>query len=469
MRAAGPIYKRTVDFGTEEVEIYAGSFWSLLKKRIFQKGGTPILENDGTAWISTDGSVDAFIQTYRSTIGGLVCGVIRSQFREIPGVATFPYPEGEQYNNWRHYDALELQTVADIVSRLFDANDGPVIRFTPVYETGKITWHADIMGETSDPQIIRIDLDAYSGVGTEFRTTEDAGASVNQAWLASSPTRTGEADLVPSAVNTTLYARSTRELEPGEPRMSCADTSHNDVSFPATIYQYAEALSHSKHHYEIDMQIADNSVASRMFGIDSGYLNPSPGDVCVVTTSEGFYGQATFSGRINEVRGDANALFLSINPASKTTGALIPTVTQPNVRRPDGSQASRIKVLESFQRLANNPVTKGISVQFTPIGFNMAADFDNGDLLVRRIDPIGIVIVQGSVTASRMKMGTETIATLASNFPMTQISLSSFRQGATQETLQSWITADGKIQTRCDPTIYAGNTIVFSGMYTTTN
>ena len=462
--AAGPIFTRDADFATGKITIGAGGFWSLLKKRVFQRDGVPIVADNSHAWIATDGSRADWRQTYNSSLGGIATGLIRSQFRDIPGVASFPYPEVTPPRT-RTYDALELQAVADLVSNVFDDTNPPLIRFRPVFADGVVTWAADLLGETVQPSRIFFDLDADAGILDAATITEDAGSAVNQAWLVSKPSSGAPSD------NSSLFAQSTRALAAGEPRLSVADSSHSDISDPATLDGYATALAYSTPYMSLDLHVARHRVTARRIGMgEPGPLRP--GDTVVVSTMGGFYGPSTFAGRIVEIRGDHKDLAISVENVTRVDGAYQPAQPSAQIQRPAGAAVDRIKELEAFQRRAGNPVTDkpGVPVLRTPIALtSWNADFTNVDLTATRLDPLGIVVIEGSFTANRLKMGTEAIATLVDSHPLTQISLSAIREGSTSETLQAWITTAGAITVKCDPTIYSGNTVTLSGLYTIVN
>lgn len=464
--AGGPIYKRDVDRDKGTVSITAGSFWSFLKKRIFQRDGHPILADNTHYWISTDGTITTYRQTYTSTLGGIACGIVRSQFRDLPGVALFPYPTG---NHTRTYDGLELQTVADNVKKLFDDVNPPTVRFGLNFgrDEGRYAfeWTADILGETVQPARHVFSLDSDIGVITSVSVSDDAGAQVNRAWLVSKPPSGNGTES-----NQSLFAQATRTLEPGEPRMDTADSSHDGVTNGATLDGYAVALANSATAFDMDLTFARQAVTS------SGHTTErvddiKPGDIIVVTNRAGFYGPSTFAGVVQQIAGNQREARVTLGRVSRTEGTEASQTAQPApaFQRPNGSAASRILELEAFQRRKNNPVTDkpGVPVLRNPVPLTFSSEFENIDLEIVRLDPLGIVVVEGSVRVPSMIVGggAHTVATLSGSHPITQISVSAFRQGSTSETLQSYVTAGGVLMVRPDPTFYAGNVLVFSGMY----
>lgn len=454
--AAGPLYKRDIDMAAGKVTLTAGSFWSFLKKRIFQRDGHPILADNTHYWIATDGTRTEWRQTYTSSLGGIACGLIRSQFRDLPGVDAFPYPSGTRT---RTYDGLELQTVADLVRALFDDQNPPILRFYGVLADGVITWAVDILGETRQPSRWVFDLDAEGGLLKASKVNEDAGSAISRSWFVSKPS-SGAPD-----GNMSLFAQATRPLAAGEPRMSAADSSHSDVSDGNTADSYAAAAAYSTPYLALDVTVARNSVAL------AASASPSirPGDVVVVSTSRGFYGPSTFAGRVVDLRGSRFELTLSLENVERADGPAPGLVPSAAIQRPAGDANSRLKALEAFQRRMTNPVTDkpGVPVIRTPIALTYGSEFANVDLTVTRIDPLGIVVVEGEVSVPSLIVGggAHTVATLADSFPLTQISVSAFRQGSTSETLQAYVTPAGALMVRPDPTFYSGNIIVFSGMY----
>ena len=461
--AAGPIYKRDVDFGTDTVTVTAGSFWSLLKKRVFQHSQRPILADNTHYWIATDGTRTDWQQPFVSTLGGICLDLIRSQFADIPGVAGWSHVNG---SHTRTYDGLELQTVADYAGKLFDDVNPPTVRFDPIYSGGAFAWDMRIVGETYTPRTFAFSLDTGADVVTEWKVSEDAGSAVNRAWLVSKPT-SGNG----TQSNMSLFAQATRTLRAGEPRMDTADSSHDGISNGATLDGYAEGAARSNAAYKLTVAMARHSVGAG--GVTSDLAEEiRPGDTILLSTRTGFYGPSTFAGRVVSISGDHEAMRLDIDRVARTDG-VDPSATPAAVgaQRPAGDSASRIKELEAFVRRKNNPVTDkpGVPVIRAPIGLTgFNADFTNVDLTAIRLDPLGIVVVEGSFTANRMKMGTEAICTLADSHPLTQVSVSAIREGSTSETLQAWITTAGVLNVRCDPTIYSGNTVTMSAMYSIT-
>ena len=345
VQAAGPIYKRNVDLATGVVTLTAGSFWSLVKKRIFQREGRPVLADNTHYQIKTDGSRTDWRQTFRGTLGGIAVDVLRSQFSDIPGVANFQRTQGG--NQERTYDGIELQTVADLVSNLFQTQTPPMMRFGARLDGMYVSYTCGVLGETVDPMTFAVSLDANAGVAFEAKVNEDAGGLVNQSWFVSRLDSQ-------QASQESMFAQATRALKAGEPRLSSADSSHDKVSNGSTLDSYAAAVANSEPFHSFTLSIAR--------GVTAGDLATSEvaeqvktGDWVVLTTERSFWGPSTFAGRASTVAGDHEKLEVSVERVTRYDGINAPVdKTRDVLQIKQGDALNQIMNFAAFTRRANN-------------------------------------------------------------------------------------------------------------------
>lgn len=350
--AAGPIYKRDVNFAAGTVQVTAGSFWSLLKKRVWVPNAGAVVGAGQVADRVTDGSVTTYRQTYMSTMDGLAIGLARGQMRDFPGVtdARFPYPSGPHR---RTYDGLEMQMVSDLIKNLFDDVNPATVRWDATFDGARFEWAAFPVTDSAK-QTWAFSLDGDSGLISEATSTEDYGNKANSCYQVSRIAK-GNSDKTPEASKFARYDAGTDGL----PRMAVVDSSHENVTVNSTLLGYAQAKATAVPYRSISVTIPKNMVNSR--GNTSTICDEiRPGDWFVLTTTNSFYGETTFGGQVWSVSGDHDSLKVSVERVTQYAG--IVSDVQPAqgvIQMPPGTAAARIKAFGDFTRRANNPVMGG--------------------------------------------------------------------------------------------------------------
>lgn len=308
--AAGPIYTRSVDLGGGKVKLVAGSFWTLLKRRVWQSPGHEIMALTGTrsSLKTMDGSVTAYRKTFTYRLDAIATAVIKDVCSDLPGVSGWTLASGSAT---RTYDGLEVKTVADIVADFFRLQTPPLMRFDAVANvgTGAVKWaQPAVLGTTVTGNVWFFDA-SLPGVATEWSLAEDAGGAANAVYQASQqPTKEGGS----SSPQQTLFARHARTLSatvPHEVRLESVDTSHGNVTVASTLESYAVSAATAVPYASMKLKLARSDVGTAA-KIDTDSI--VPGDVVEVGTASGFFGAAVFRGMVESISGDAAEVTLSV-------------------------------------------------------------------------------------------------------------------------------------------------------------
>ena len=339
--AAGPIYKRDFDFSTGRITLTAGSLWSILKKRVFQKTGTPILADNTYYTIATDGSRTDWRQTFTGKPSGIAMGLIRSQFGDLSGINEWVPPSG---TNTRTYDGLSLQYVGDLVKNLFDTQNPPLLRFGASFTGSSFLWTCEAIGDDTEPNVFAFNIDAQGGALTAATVSEDAGSAVNRAWLASR---------LSSDSNSSVFAQQVRALASGEYRLDYVSTQYDDTS-GETLSGYASGYATSVPFQSVSFTLAHDANTSG----GSSHLaeNVQVGDWAVLSASSGFYAGSSWGGRVQSLTGNDKEISVSVERVTRFSSIDDASVPSNFVQMPSGGAAARLGGFAEFTRRANNPL-----------------------------------------------------------------------------------------------------------------
>lgn len=349
--AAGFIYQRQIDYGQGRVTLTAAGLPSLFKKRmVLSYAAQPIgpTTTGATATYATDGSDGRFKLQLRSTLAGIAFALVKQMCGDLPGIPDIALPSGSHY---REYDGLDMQTLADRLSDLYGVVGAPQIRWDAQFKTrDSIIW-APVEVTDANRLTWEFPLDALGGVVEEWSVSEDHATACNRAWLSSSPE---------GNTNTALFARFDNnaylsQTPPGVALIEI-DTSHDNVSDPATLVSYARALATSQPYFTMNVKLARTD-ASDTFGQPFNYGTIRPGDLIRLTTARSFYGPVVFAGYIAQVSSDQDGhIALTVDRVSykNAAGATNPEPALGTQTR-SGGLIDRVKTLEAAARRARNP------------------------------------------------------------------------------------------------------------------
>lgn len=360
--AAGPIYKRDLSFDTGEVTITAGSFWSFLKKRVWQ-GTLEVARSGALPLVFANEEISVYKQKYRSTLYGIAFGVVRSQLRgELPGVTddNFPYPEG---TNEREWDGRDCKTVAECVAEVFNVQNPPVIRWEARFypESQSVEWKpealtADNVSGTTTPATHWLLLDSDKDVIIGATMNEDAGSLVNDSFIVSKQQQTENTSNGSANLNIVGYARWA-DVPNGWPRLQEADKSHDGVSNGSTRLAYAQGNATAQQSWSISLTISRGQ--SSAYGLHQSGHNIRAGDWVAIFSNEPFYGASTWMGRAEKVSGNLNDVTVSVERLHRRSGQGVDTAgMQTSIHKRTSGDAST-RLLETIKEvnLLNNPTT----------------------------------------------------------------------------------------------------------------
>lgn len=143
------------------------------------------------------------------------------------------------------------------------------------------------------------------------------------------------------------------------PRLQVVDSSHENVTNNATLLSYATSTANSVPYFAFTLTIPKDTITA--YGEASAVCDSiRPGDWCLITSSDTFYGESTFAGRVEKLAGTSDSLTVTVERVSRYDGVEPNAVPAESVAQmPPGTAAARIKAFGDFTRRANNPVLGG--------------------------------------------------------------------------------------------------------------
>ena len=326
---AGPIIDRKYDPATGKVSISGTGPWTLLQKTLLWEDSIMGRAENGVhmeAKNDAEHANSAWILNYTGTVSDNIWAMTK----DLHPLLTMHrnYTGGSQHV--RNYNILDYKYIGDLTKNLLELEDAPFLYFTPTLnnnQQNKITFDGYFQYKNECPTRTLNTGESVYNVKDWF-VEEDAGNTRNRSFFKSS--RNGqETDLYARADNTALQDDIGYFID-------TADTSHNDISIPATIKDYATLSAHSSNALTMRIECAPRVEITDW----------KPSDTLRLRVSDSFYDVDYFEGTIKTIASNTSGKFtldiVNVKAGQQSDNTILPVQKR--------STIERVKALEANKR-----------------------------------------------------------------------------------------------------------------------